>query len=151
MRRPTSAGAPRGDIRDYQAREVDGWVLYTTPSHRARGEVAFVDRGECITLHDGAREASTLAALQLAAAKWGAFVVTGDDAFKRRCAWLAAEHGFPVVNPELQDAIRSHREALAEQAKLDHDRSAQPGRGDAHLPRPAPAVPVPDGGGYGVW
>ena len=149
--RPDIGQRARGDIRDYQAREVDGWVLYTTPSHRARGEVAFVDRGECITLHDGAREASTLAALQLATAKWGAIVVTGDDAFKRRCARLAAEHGFTVVNPELQDAIRTHREALAEQARLDRDRSAQPGHGDAHLPRPAPAVPVPGGGGYGVW
>ena len=51
-----------------------------------------------------ARE-SILAALQLSAQKWGTISVRGDDQFKRTCVELAAEHGFKIVNPELQRAI----------------------------------------------
>ena len=144
---------PKGDIRDYHARQVDGWVLYTTPAHRARGEVAFVDRGECITVHDSPNNASTLAALQLAAAKWGSFVVTGDDEFKQRCARLAAEHGFELVNPELQDAIRIHRESAERQRTPDHEWSDAPTSRNEQSQRPQPAPPfrTPDRGGYTVW
>ena len=151
---PRATGAHgKGDIRDYHARQVDGWVLYTTPAHRARGEVAFVDRGKCITVHHWRSDAATLAALQLASAKWGAIVVTGDDDFKERCARLAAEHGFDLVNPELQDAIRIHRESVERQRTLDHEWSDAPTRRNeqSQRPQPAPTSRTPDSGGYTIW
>ena len=52
------------------------------------------------------------AARRLSAAKWGAFEVTGNEAFKARCARLAAEHGFQITNPELQESIARERERL---------------------------------------
>ena len=103
------------DIRDYQARVVGHWVLYATAAQHARGEVAFVDRGARITLH--ARddvEAASLAAMQLAAAKWGRMRVRGTEAHKHRSARLAAEHGFVLTNPELQGLIEAHRRKIAE-------------------------------------
>ena len=103
------------DIRDYEARAVGHWVLYATRAQHARGKVAFVDHGARITLHERDDvEAATLAMLQLAAAKWGRFRVRGSEAHKRRFARLAAEHGFTLTNPELQDLIEAHRRKIAE-------------------------------------
>ena len=113
----TQATGQAHDIRDYEARAVGHWVLYATRAQHPRGEVAFVDRGQRITLH--ARddvEAASLAAMQLAAAKWGRFRVDGREAHKRRCARLAAEHGFALANPELQDLIGQYRRELERQA-----------------------------------
>ena len=90
---------PKYDIRDYHPREVDGWILYATAQQRARGETAFVDRGQRIDINDSKSEASILAALQLSAEKWGRFVARGDRGFKDTCARLAAEHGFDLRNP----------------------------------------------------
>jgi hypothetical protein len=50
--------------------------------------------------------------LQLSAQKWGAFNVRGDEGFRRTCAELAAEHGFNITNPELQQAIAAERERI---------------------------------------
>ena len=103
------------DIRDYEARTVGHWVLYATAAQHARGDVAFVDRGKRITLHDrDDAEAASLAAMQLAAAKWGRFRVRGSEAHQHRSARLAAEHGFELANPELQDLIEAHRRDIAE-------------------------------------
>ena len=126
-------GAMARDIRDYEGRVVGGWVLYATQAQAARGEVAFVDRGKRITLHDrGDAEAASLAAMQLAAAKWGRFRVRGSEAHKRRFARLAAEHGFELTNPELQPLIEQHRREIAER---DRDEEARYGFEAATLAR----------------
>src|SRR3954468_21825631 len=52
---------------------------------------------------------SVLAALQLSAQKWGAISVHGDRDFMRACVELAAEHGFKIANPELQEVIAAKR------------------------------------------
>ena len=107
---PQAATGQAHDIRDYEARTAGHWVLYATRAQHARGDVAFVDHGTRITLHArDDREAATLAAMQLASAKWGRFRVRGSEDFKRRSARLAAEHGFELVNPELQDLVKEHR------------------------------------------
>ena len=112
-RADTAAPGKAYDIRDYEARTVGHWVLYATAAQHARGDVAFVDRGKRITLHDrDDPEAASLAAMQLAAAKWGRFRVRGSQEHKRRSARLAAEHGFELVNPELQDLIETHRREI---------------------------------------
>ena len=142
---PKAAATQARDIRDYEARTAGHWVLYATRAQHARGEVAFVDRGQRITLH--ARddvEAASLAALQLAAAKWGRFRVRGSDDFKRRSARLAAEHGLALANPELQDLIEAHRRDIAaRRAAPRHGPEARPGHARAAAaahttPSPAP-------------
>ena len=127
------------DIRDYHSRQVDHWVLYATPAQRARGKAAFVDRGERITVHHRRSDAATLAALQLASAKWGAIVVTGDEDFKGRCARLAAEHGFDLVNPELRDSILGYRDAVEKQQRLERECSERPPHRSEPSPKPRPA------------
>ena len=89
----------------------------------ARGDVAFVDRGRRITLHDRDDvEAASRAALQLAAAKWGKVRIRGSQAHKERCARLAAELGITLVNPELQGLIEQHRREMAERARDEEAR-----------------------------
>ena len=131
--------ASRATIRDYHSRQVGRWVLYATPAQRARGKAAFVDRGERITVHHWRSDAATLAALQLASAKWGAIVVTGDEDFKERCARLAAEHGFDLVNPELRDSILGYRDAVEKQQRLERERSETPAHRSEPSQRPRPA------------
>jgi hypothetical protein len=101
--------APR-DIRAF-AGIVDGWrVHYRRVGER--GSPAFTDRGKEIDIYDSTRRESVLAALQLSAQKWGAFMVRGSDRFKRMCVELAAEHGFNLANPELQEAIAAERQRI---------------------------------------
>jgi len=76
------------------------------------GVVAFVDKGKSIDIYDWRNRDTTLAALQLSAQKWGSFSVYGNDDYKALCAKLAAEHGFNIANPELQDSIKRERERL---------------------------------------
>jgi phage regulator Rha-like protein len=98
------------DIRAFAARG-DGWhVHYRRVGER--GSPAFTDRGKEIDIYDSKRRGSVLAALQLSAQKWGAFTVRGNERFKRMCAELAAEHGFNIANPELQQAIAAERERI---------------------------------------
>ena len=102
--RGESHAVPR-DIRGYEAK-VDGeLVLYRRRGAPPGSPAAFRDVGRRIDVLDWRSEESTLAALELSAAKWGEFVVTGNEEFKARCARLAAEHGFEITNPELQETI----------------------------------------------
>ena len=92
-------------------------------------EVAFIDRGPRIEVVDWQDRDTTLAALQLGAQKFGRMEVLGNDNYKAMCASLAAEHGFEVTNPELQERIRQLREEM--------------GRGRAKQEREEPIQRVP--------
>lgn len=81
---------------------------------RGRG-VSFVDKGKTIDIHDWRGRDTTLAALQLSAQKWGSFQVTGNDEYKAMCAKLAAEHGFKISNPELQERIQLERQRIQQE------------------------------------
>jgi hypothetical protein len=112
-RRPATIEGPEfeppsaRDIRAFEA-VVDGaHVHYRIKGERARP--AFTDRGRIIDIRDTRRD-SVLAALQLSAQKWGTFEVHGSESFRRLCAELAAEHGFKITNPELQQKIAAERE-----------------------------------------
>jgi hypothetical protein len=95
------------DIRAFSAVVAGRDVQY----HRAGERTpAFTDRGKTVDIHDTRRRENVLAALQLSAQKWGAMSVTGGEQFLRTCVELAAERGFKLVNPELQDAIAAERE-----------------------------------------
>ncbi|MDD9232488.1 DNA-primase RepB domain-containing protein [Aeromonas hydrophila] len=101
------------DIRAYQPEIVGQQVHYSRKEEAgAGGGVSFVDKGKSIDIHDWRNRDSTLAALQLSAQKWGSFTVTGNDEYKAMCAKLAAEHGFKITNPELQERIQQERQRI---------------------------------------
>ena len=100
------------DIRAYQPEIVGQQVHYT---RKGRAGVSFVDKGKSIDIHDWLNPDTTLAALQLAAQKWGSFTVTGNDEYKAMCTKLAAEHGFRINNPELQASIQQERQRIQQE------------------------------------
>jgi hypothetical protein len=121
---------PADDIRAFRPRISGKQVEYIRRdalddllfSHRA----SFVDCGSTIQVYDWKDERSTLAALQLAAQKWGGFSLRGSPDYKALCVRLAAEHGLRIKNPELQDAIERERDRLtrerADARKSDRQR-----------------------------
>jgi hypothetical protein len=105
------------DIRAYAAEIVGHQVHYTRKDEAGRGGgvSAFVDNGKSIDIYDWRNRDATLAALQLSAQKWGSFQVTGNDEYKAMCVKLAAEHGFKISNPELQQRIADERDQIAQE------------------------------------
>lgn len=100
------------DIRDYVPQIVGQYVYY---SRRDESGTAFVDKGKSIDIHDWRNRDTTLAALQLAAQKYGSFTVYGCDEYKRMCAKLAAEYGFKITNPELRPLIEQERQQIQQE------------------------------------
>jgi hypothetical protein len=109
---PTFEPPVARDIRAFSAVIEGAKVHYHLIG--ARATPAFTDRGKQIDIHDARRE-SVLAALQLSAQKWGSFTVRGGDVFRGLCVELAAEHGFKIMNPDLQQAIDRERERLRQE------------------------------------
>lgn len=115
------------DIRAFSA-EAQGWqVLYRAIGHGS-SRPAFVDRGRQISVYDF-EPGSVLAALQLASQKWGMVRVSGPENFRNLCARLAADHGFKLTNPDLQQAIRRDHLAVshAGDGKVASAAGAEPG------------------------
>jgi hypothetical protein len=111
----TEPPTPR-DIRAYTP-EVHGQeVHYTRKENEGAGRgVSFVDKGRQIEINEWRDRGSVLAALQLSAQKWGSFKVNGNDEYKAICASLAAQHGFKIDNPELQESIQKEREKIQQE------------------------------------
>ena len=104
------------DIRAYQPEIHGKQVHYTRKEDAGAGRgVSFVDKGKSIDIHDWRDRDTTLAALQLSAQKWGSFTVNGNDEYKAMCAKLAAEHGFKITNPELQESIQQERQRIQQE------------------------------------
>ena len=95
-------------IADY-AYTIKGREVHYSRKTSMPGDIAFIDRGRRIEIQDWRNRESVLAALQLSQEKWGNITVTGNEQYKAICAELAAEHGFKIVNPELQAAIGAMR------------------------------------------
>jgi hypothetical protein len=114
------------DIRGVQALITRANVnYYMAGSH---GKPSFTDRGKTIDIHDTKTREIVLAALQLSAQKWGTISVRGDDQFKRTCVEFAVEHGFKIVNPELQRAIDAEREQRTRSNREDREAPSRSGR-----------------------
>jgi hypothetical protein len=97
------------DIRAFGA-VLDGHrVHYHLADHVGRHSRT---HGKKIDIHDSRSRESVLAALQLSAQKWGTISVHGNREFMRICVELAAEHGFKIANPDLQEAIAAQRQRL---------------------------------------
>ena len=82
-------------------------------------EVAFVDRGDRVDIHDWTRRDSILAAMKLSSQKWDAITVNGSASYKTAVVELVVEHGFEISNPELRDKIRLEQERVARQREPD--------------------------------
>lgn len=110
---------PPLDIAGFEGKVVGGRVDYLRKA--GNNEVAFVDRGRRIDVHDWRSPDALLAALQLGARKWGAITVTGSDDYKARCIALAAEYGLRIINPELQSQLAELQDATAQRKrKIEH-------------------------------
>ncbi|MDH6160324.1 TraI/MobA(P) family conjugative relaxase [Janthinobacterium sp. CG_23.4] len=95
------------DIRSFTAQILGGHVLYQRADAAAP---AFVDFGKRIDITSWLDRDATLAALQLAAKKWGTITVSGCPEYQQMIVELAAEHGFKINNPELQESIAAERQ-----------------------------------------
>lgn len=109
----SAASLQAHDIRAFVAVVYGRRVDYRRADNTS-GLPGFVDRGREIVIHADHDRDTVLAALQLAAQKWGRFQVEGDAAYQALCVSLAAEHGFRLGNPELQAALQQARAARME-------------------------------------
>jgi hypothetical protein len=108
--------AASADIRAFAHEIYGGAVYYSRRADLGAGGVSFVDSGRRIDIYDWRSSDSLLAALQLSAQKWGqGFTVTGNDEYKAVCVRLAAEHGFKILNPELQQGLQAERQRLQQE------------------------------------
>ncbi|MPR08668.1 LPD7 domain-containing protein [Microvirga tunisiensis] len=78
-------------------------------------KLAFVDNGKQVKIHDWKDRGSVRAALQLSSEKWDGLTIKGNDAYKSMVVSLAAEYGFKITNPELQERIAAERQRLGKQ------------------------------------
>ena len=113
------------DIRDYKADLVGMQVHYSRKEDDLAADgVSFIDKGRSISVYDWRNRDTVLAALQVSAQKWGNLTLSGSDEYKALCVKLAAEHGFKITNPDLQDGIRQERQRI-EQARGEARKSEQ--------------------------
>lgn len=105
--------------------------------------LAFIDNGKQLDVRDWSNRESVNAALRLASQKWEALSVSGSDEYKETVAWLAAENGYKITTPELQDRIRELRAEIEPQRATVNRGEQQSGRNDADAQTnsvpPAPA------------
>jgi hypothetical protein len=109
---------PAKDLADIITHQRKGDEIHYS-RHDATGAyqtVAFIDSGKEIDVRDWNNTASINAALALAAQKWDTLSVNGGDEYKEKAAQLAAEHGYKIANPELQDRIAELRRDRGEPA-----------------------------------
>ena len=99
--------------------------------------LAFVDQGKQLDVKDWKSADTVLAALQVASTKWETITVNGNDAYKETAARLAAEHGFKITNPEMQDRIQQLRAEAESKKSLLAEGAPEVEKTQV---RPAPAI-----------
>ena len=103
------------DIRDFKAETnpLTGNVCLMNK----KGELAFTVTPYRIDITLQRDPEAVLAALQLGAAKYGKFSITGDDDFQKLCVELAARHGFKFIDEKLNDQVEAIREGKRKPAE----------------------------------
>jgi hypothetical protein len=97
------------DIRNFDSQVVGGKAYYARTETPWKIEI--VDHGDRIYIHNWRDRDTILAAEQLSSQKWGSFYLENYDyEFITICIEVAVEHGFKIINPELQDDIQKERE-----------------------------------------
>ena len=91
--------------------------------------IAFIDSGKQVDVRDWSNRESVNAALKLASQKWETLSVAGSEEYKETVARLAAENGYKITNPELQDRIRELRaEIEAQRASVTNGKDMPEGK-----------------------
>lgn len=112
----------RHEFREFVAEEHGETIRYSHRNDRGRaGSVAFTDHGDRVEIADWKDRQVVLAAMQVASRKWGALTINGTESYKALVVELAAEYGFKIANPELQDKL------AATQAQMTRDRADRGG------------------------
>jgi hypothetical protein len=120
--------------------EQKGDEIHYSRHDAATGELqtlAFVDQGKQLDVKDWKNPDTVLAALRVASTKWETITVNGNDAYKETAARLAAEHGFKITNPEMQDRIQALRAEAESKKSLLAEGAPEVEKTQA---RPAPAI-----------
>jgi len=81
-------------------------------------KLAFVDNGKQVKIHDWQDRETVRAALHLSSEKWDGLTIKGNDAYQSMVVSLAAEYGFKIANPELQERIAAERQRLGKTQPL---------------------------------
>ncbi len=90
------------DIRAFSAHVMGSTVEYRRDADR---RLAFVDAGRMINMTSSREDDATLAALQVAQAKWGRVQISGSGEFRERAARAAAREGIRVVDADLAGIV----------------------------------------------
>ncbi|WP_245472522.1 LPD7 domain-containing protein [Rhizobium jaguaris] len=93
----------RGELIRYVSRKENGKA----------GAVVFTDHGDKVEIAQWKDREAVLAAMQVASRKWGSLTINGTENYKALAVELAAEHGFKITNPELQDRLVAAGERIA--------------------------------------
>lgn len=151
----TITGVVRGkksivDIRSFDARMRHDSITY----HSKAGHLAFTDIGNKIEVSLQRDPDAVLAALQLAAQKYGKLTLTGDAEFQQLCVELAARHGFSFQDEKLSSQVEQIRESWKKPVKFKGKSAPQPthpaqpeqaeraAAPEAELPTPAMPMPL---------
>ena len=127
------------DVGSAFSPELKGGEVHYSRRSAATGksEVAFIDRGGQIDVHDWTNRESVLAAMRLSSQKWDAMTVNGSESYKATVVELAVVHGFAISNPDLQGKI------LLEQQRVAQLREADTPRGQEHARSASEAQSAP--------
>jgi len=94
--RSSDDGGAASDIMDLHANPArDGSVIYVRPNH----EVAFVDQGRRVLVHDTAPDSVEAAVLFAAERFGGVITIHGSHTFRQEAYAMAHRHGIRVTNP----------------------------------------------------
>lgn len=101
---------------DHFSAEVSTNAKLVIYKHKDNGQAAFIDKGHSISVLDSKDETSTLAALKLAAQKWGTVNIHGTKDFIEQVVKLAAENDVKLRDPALQAKVEELREKQRKEA-----------------------------------
>ncbi|MGO4450421.1 LPD7 domain-containing protein [Phyllobacterium sp. TAF24] len=101
---------------------------------------AFIDTGALVKINDRADREAVRTAMEAALKKWGEISVTGTARDKDQAVSIAAEHGYKLANPELQEKLaketaRFEREREKEATRVVRETAKAPGFIDASIAR----------------
>lgn len=114
-----------GDFADYNQYDLGGYSakIIGKAVRYDRGErVAFVDKGNFISVFESQNSEIVWDGLKMAQQKWGAFNINGSKEFKSLCIDLIARHDeyyIRLKDPEQQLCVEERRREIAEERKRE--------------------------------
>ncbi|WP_349963355.1 LPD7 domain-containing protein [Rhizobium sp. ZPR3] len=130
------------EFRQFVAEERGAVIRYVTHKESGRQAVAFTDHGDKVEINTWKDREAVLAAMQVASQKWGSLAISGTESYKSLAIELAAEHGFKITNPELQEKLLAANERVAQQR--DASAGLAPGVAQTENAAGVPGMPQRD-------